>query len=1063
MAGPWGHCFTEVLRPLGQAGSSGSAAGASGGHPPGARGRWRIRVAGSEPPQIRITDAFRDDAHALSASAAASADGVADGGAADAATEGVLCYVPDPAGPGAADALLKVGKEAAGPGRLVIITHGPGLAGFCRSLRAAHPRLGITLIRAPASVAGVRAARQLAAAEHGTFRELALAGDDPALAAMVSIEPVVSTAPGRPAGPGTAGSGAAGPGRHAQQFRWRGATPAVPVSVGITAMGPADVVLVTVGAGRAAATGLACAEAVGRTGAAVALIGPDSPGGHLQAGLARLRGAGACAGYEAADLTDPAPTAEAIARLEERLGRVTAVVHASGIDAPAPSGGAAGEAGGIAPPVTDDGRAGPASGSDMDDVLRLVTGALRNVMAAVQHRRLRLMVTFGSVAGQYGLAGGERDALASGAMRNYAERLRERLAGCRAVHVDWPPSTALDAGRTLLRFLTTAGAPDTIIVHDPEAAAGTRTAPPGTVQLAPGAGSVSSALRGRFLESVQVHYPGSELVAEARLSPATDPYLSDYRTDGVTVLPAVMGLEAMAEAASALAGRCLSRAINIAMGAPVVVDQDRPAGIRISARNLGDAVETVLRSAETGYRTDHLRALFPLGAVTLQETGQPYPREALPPASPAASPGTAGRSGDGAEHLLDGMTGGIVDGTELYGPLRFPAGRFRRVAFLPALTSRNCRALLRGTDNKPWFGEGVAPLAEPPLILGSPGVNDAAMHVLQACVPHRKLMPVGCESLTCSGAVVSGAVEVRATERSAGGGEYIWDVQAVDTDGRPVASWTGLRLRDAGPLRRDAPWSPMLLAVYLERGIAALGLDPELRITVRAGHPRQAAGIPVRSAGDAAPGSAANVSGEVPEGDGATGSHDGGRGEAVAGIYAIAGGPAASGSPGAGSGSAQLRLGSVLYPAAGSGGRARRSHLDGLTLTVDGAFPAACEWEAADGGRNADGGEEWAEDLGPGFAALRKELLERCDEPAALVDARLWTAAQCISKAGRRSGQQPIVIRTEGAPGPGDGRDGHWVLLRTGDAAIASTIVQVADVASPVALAIMARAADQAA
>ena len=1020
-AGPWARCFAEVLHPLGDV-------------PRAAGGAWRIRVAGQEPRRIRITDIFRD----LALPAAASA-----GATAGPAAEGVLCYVPDPAGPGAADALLAAAEEAPGPGRLVVITHAPGLAGFCQSLRATHPRLGVTLLRVPESAAGVHAARRFAAADPGTFRELVLTGREPPAAAAVSIEPVLSAAPGLPAPPAAAGSG---PG--VKPVRWRGAAAAS--GAGITAIGRADSILITVAAGDADGTGLACAEALGRTGAAVALIGPGDPAGQLQAGLGRLRAAGVLAGYEAADLTAADETAEAIGRLEERLGRVTAIVHARGASLPAP---------------------GRSAGSGMDAVIGPLTGALSNVLGAVDRGRLRLMVTFGQVAGHDGLPGGERHMLASGALRSYAERLRGRITGCRVLHVDWPSPTGMDAGRMLMLFLTTADAPDAIIVHEPGDEAGTQAVPGAAAgtQAAPPAAAVTRAeppaperpasrpdpvpaeLRGRFLELVLAHEKGSELVAEARLSQVRDPYLADHGVDGITELPTVMGLEAMAEAASALAGRPLSQAVSITLAGPVLIPGDRPGAVRLSAHKRGDAVEAVLRSADTGYKVDHLRAIFPLGTLPPEVSGQ----------SPAVP-----RTGDGAEHLLDGMTGGIVDGTELYGPLRFPAGRFRRVAFLPALTSRSCRALLRGTDDQPWFGPGMTAPSTPPLVLGSPGVNDAAMHVLQACVPHRKVVPVGCESLRCSGKVVSGAVEVRATERfrggaqgasdGGGGGEYVWDVQAVDTDGRPVASWTGLRLRDAGPLQRDEPWSPMLLAVYLERGVAALGLDPELRITVRAGHPRQAAGIPVRSGSSGSngvPGATGNVAREVP-GASETAPPAASRQEAVAGIYAIASGPAATGG-GAGGGGAQL--GSVLYPAAGAGGRARRSHLDGLTLIVDGAFPAACEWDAADGGRNADGSEKWADDLGPGFGALRRELLEHCDEPAALVDARIWTAAQCLSKAGRRSGQRPLVGETGAEPGPGGAGDGRWVLLRSGDAAIASTIVEIAGISGPVAVAIMAR------
>jgi enediyne polyketide synthase len=47
-----------------------------------------------------------------------------------------------------------------------------------------------------------------------------------------------------------------------------------------------------------------------------------------------------------------------------------------------------------------------------------------------------------------------------------------------------------------------------------------------------------------------------------------------------------------------------------------------------------------------------------------------------------------------------------------------------------------------------------------------------------------------------------------------------------------VITWSGLRLRDVGPLPRTGPWPLALLAVYLERSTTALGLDPQLRVSV---------------------------------------------------------------------------------------------------------------------------------------------------------------------------------------------------------------------------------------
>src|SRR4030095_13255852 len=57
----------------------------------------------------------------------------------------------------------------------------------------------------------------------------------------------------------------------------------------------------------------------------------------------------------------------------------------------------------------------------------------------------------------------------------------------------------------------------------------------------------------RFLEKPRVSYPGTERVVDAELSTTTDPYLDDHVFRGERLLPAVMGMEAMAQVFMALA------------------------------------------------------------------------------------------------------------------------------------------------------------------------------------------------------------------------------------------------------------------------------------------------------------------------------------------------------------------------------------------------------------------------------------------------------------------------------------------------------------------------------
>ncbi len=92
-----------------------------------------------------------------------------------------------------------------------------------------------------------------------------------------------------------------------------------------------------------------------------------------------------------------------------------------------------------------------------------------------------------------------------------------------------------------------------------------------------------------------------------------------------------------------------------------------------------------------------------------------------------------------------------------------------------------------------------------PLVLGSPGLNDAVLQVAQACVPDRRLRPGGCDSLAVSGDQLPSAVELRVFLIGAGDGEYVWDIHGHDLAGQPVLAWIGLQMRDAGPVPASGP------------------------------------------------------------------------------------------------------------------------------------------------------------------------------------------------------------------------------------------------------------------
>jgi enediyne polyketide synthase len=871
-----------------------------------------------------------------------------------------LAILGGPADPGACAAALTAASDGARTGQLVVISPGAGFTGFWASLHAEHPSMGITLLRSRSGPDGLRAALRYAAVTPGQFRELSI---DPA---GQPREPVM-----------------------------------VPVTVpggGTFPLGPSDVVLVSRGTQGA---GLALAQVLACCGAPVAIIG--KPGANedsrLMSGLERLSSAGARVIFETVDVANTAELAAAMHRIQRRLGPVTAVGHAAPAGPPR-----------LATELTE---------GEIAEHVSAGTAGLARLLGCIRTDRLRLIATFGSVAGRYGLAGESLLALASGSLAEQAERLSDAIPGCRALHIDWPgwagsglgerPGlaaglarariTALpvrEGSRLLLKMLATPDLPSRIAVHG---RIGEATPPPiaaaGPAQQ-PG---------GRFLGNLRVNYPGVELVADAALSTATDPYLAEYRVDGRAVLPAALALEAMAQAATALAGRPVRHAKGVCAVAPVTVPDDLPGTvIRICALRDGDTVWTAVRCADSGFDVDHYRAAF-------------YCGDTVSPVVPVtAEPG--GRPGlDGADEPATHVgSAQIIDGTELYGQTCFQSGRFRRVAFLPEVSSAGCRALASGGDDQQWFSLPGQP-GDGPLVLGNPGLNDATIHVLQACVPHRRLVVAGCESVTFSGRETGGVAEIRAVaisaagKRAADGGppvaaparalpdggppaggvravaqaeapagpaapsspqpvpqqrssgpraagpptDYSWDVDAVDLAGNLLVSWRGLRFRDAGPLPRTEPWPPLLLSVYLERCAAALGLDSRLQVRIQCGQPE----------------------------------------------------PAPDGGP------------------------------EAIALSVGPAPLATGSWQAADPG---------AADpvTGPGLAGLRHRLAQRLDEPLGLVNARIRAIAACLPAAEQLADEITID----------ESVSADWLVLHAGGTSLACTAVDVSGVALPVVIAL---------
>ncbi|NDU71412.1 SDR family NAD(P)-dependent oxidoreductase [Actinomadura sp. DSM 109109] len=668
----------------------------------------------------------------------------------------VVAFLPENPDDEEVEALLDAARLAVDTGApFTVVDSGDTAPGFVGTLAAEYPSLPVRWIRALADAPADAVGALLPMPWQG-HAEIVVDGKGRACA------PVYGAAPGAPDG--------------------REPDAAPPLSAG-------DVLLVT-GGGK----GIGFAGALflaRRWGVRLGLVGRGEPDAdaELRANLARLREAGVDFCYRAADVTDPESLRDGVAAIAGRLGPVRGVIHASGLNRPAR--------------FAD-------IGAGFAEHAAPKHHGLRALLDAVGPRNLRLLLTFGSVIGRFGLAGEAHYALANGRMRELVRTLARDLPDCRTANLDWTVWSEVGMGERLkvLDDLARAGVDPLPPDRGTGLLALAAETPPASHSLVvsgrlPQLGNAGGAPPDghRFLRRVRAWTPGVELVAEAELSLPDDPYLDDHRIDGVAVLPAVCVLEAMAQAAAALTGRAPAGVVDARFDRPVVVPEHGPRTVRVCAlvREDGD-VDVAVRSDETGFAVDHFT-----GTVTSADAG--------PPEHPAAAARVPAHTGE-----------------EMYGPLFFHGRRFRRLLRYTHLEATACTAVLAGDG--PWrFGEGL-PAS---LRLGDPARNDASIHVLQACVPHRRLLPVGCARFAVHrSGPAEGELTLAAVEREHSGADYTYDVVVRDGSGRAVVSWTGLRLRDVGPLPVTV-LHPVLVGPYLQRTLTALLPERDIRLAVEGG------------------------------------------------------------------------------------------------------------------------------------------------------------------------------------------------------------------------------------
>jgi enediyne polyketide synthase len=170
----------------------------------------------------------------------------------------------------------------------------------------------------------------------------------------------------------------------------------------------------------------------------------------------------------------------------------------------------------------------------------------------------------------------------------------------------------------------------------------------------------------------------------------------------------------------------------------------------------------------------------------------------------------------------------LVPEGDLYGRILFHQGRFRRITAYHELEARRCVAGISHSAKQEWFARYLPG----DMLLGDAASRDAVIHCVQACIPHKTILPTGVDSVSISAAWTRDSAIVTAEEREHNGDDFIYDLTVEDSNGCICERWNGLRLHAVAPTETKRPWPAALLAPYLERRLAEILPSTDARISL---------------------------------------------------------------------------------------------------------------------------------------------------------------------------------------------------------------------------------------
>jgi NAD(P)-dependent dehydrogenase (short-subunit alcohol dehydrogenase family) len=323
-----------------------------------------------------------------------------------------------------------------------------------------------------------------------------------------------------------------------------------------------------------------------------------------------IEGSGGDAHYYSVNLLDEKAVAEVVRDVIEKSGRIDVLLHAAGL-----------EISHLLPNKSPE---------EFDLVFDVKSDGWFNLLSAIGESPLGAAVVFSSIAGRFGNAGQTDYSAANDLLCKSVSSFRTSRPGTRGLAIDWTawggigmaargsiPEIMKQAGIDMLtpeagipvvqRELTAAPDGSEVVIAGRLGIMHEEFDDAGGLDISPG-GPVEKMLESRGIMVERLTGMGlySGLTIEATLDPAKQPFLYDHQIDGTPVLPGVMGLEALVEAAKLIfPDRYLGAIENVNFLVPFKFYHGNPRTVTVHANFGVENDDIIARCRLAGSRTLH--------------------------------------------------------------------------------------------------------------------------------------------------------------------------------------------------------------------------------------------------------------------------------------------------------------------------------------------------------------------------------------------------------------------------------------------------------------------------